>query len=535
MRLAFMVVAASACTANGGYLAGFVPIQTRRAILMRDSWTALPREPRALSWSNRILIAAVVVIFFLTLYPFRFSLVRNGAPFLLAGWGKDADAADVFLNVLLFVPFGFGFAETLREHGRSRTAVLGATLIVGALFSYFVELLQFYTPIRDSGWEDVVTNSTGSVLGFLVYELGATAILRVASRMEYSFFTWLNWRRFVVALPLYVGVWLAIAIPLQREARITHLVPNPMLLIGGSTVKNPFFAWRGKISEVELWNRALPNDMARAITSGSAEEVPTPLASYNFSGSPPFQDQRRFLPELVLMRDGSLPPLVGVTELISRAPVSSLVNQIERTNQFSLRVLCQPGPLPIRHGRVVSIASQSGAVDLELRQENTDLSFWFRNSLSANQPRLAWDVKNIFVPNQPRDLLLSYDGSRLTLHVNGKEEGRPYLLGPGTALAALLHRIKWGDLEGYRYIFYAMVFLPAGCFLGLGWRNLASQAGWRLPLILLGAFIIPVFFEIGLASGGSTSIWLGNIALSMLLLLAGAFWVNADSHPSETR
>ena len=506
------------------------PIQNwSRAVLMTDSLTAVRREAPVPSWSNRILIAAAIGIFFLTLYPFRFSLVRSGPPVLLAGWGKDAGPLDVFLNILLFVPFGFALAELLRERGKSWAAVLGITFLAGALLSYSVELLQFYIRMRDSGWGDVVTNSTGSVLGLLVYELAGTATLGVASRLESAFVTWLNWRRLIVVLLFYGGAWLGVSIPLQRQARITDLAPNPMLLIGGSTVKNPFFAWRGKVSEVELWNRALPNDIARVATSDGAKEIPAPLASYNFSGSPPFQDQHRFLPDLIPVRDSSLPLLDGVTELISRAPVSALVNQIERTNQFSLRVLCKTGPLPIRHGRIISIAHPSGAVDLELRQENTDLTFWFRNSLSANRPRLAWDVPNVFRPNQLRNLLLSYDGSRLALYVDGQKQGRPYRLDPGTGLALHLRRIKSSELEGYHHIFYAIVFIPTGCLLGLGWRKLASQVGLRFAVMFFGVFIVPFLFEICLAFAGSASVSLGNITLSMLIVLAGAFWVNADS------
>ena len=532
MKLGFTVVAASACTANGGWLAGFVfNSNWPRAILMTDSWTALRREPPTSSWSNRILIAAVVGIFFLTLYPFRFSLVRHGPPFLLAGWGKGADALDVFLNVLLFVPFGFGFAESLREHGRSRAAVLGATLLAGALLSYSVELLQFYIPIRDSGWEDVFTNSTGSVLGFLVYELGGEAIPRVASRMESAFVTWLNWRRLIVVLLFYVGAWLGASIPLQRQARINDWAPNPMLLIGSSAAAEPTSAWNGRVFEVEFWNRALPDAVARAITAGRSEEGAAPLASYNLSGSPPFQDQRHVLPGLVWVHDSSAsaPPVVAASWLMSRAPISPLVNQVERTNRFALHVLCQPGSADARNRRVVVIAQLSGAINLELSQKGTRLIFWFRNPLSAKGPRLTWDVPNVFAPNQLRNLLLSYDGSRLTLYVDGQEEGRPYLLDPGTGLALHLRRIKSGELNGYHHIFYTMVFFPAGCLLGLGWRELASHAGLRVMVALLGVLAVPVLFEICLAFAGNASVWLGNIALSTLLVLAGAFWVNADS------
>src|SRR5690242_1964031 len=193
---------------------------------MTDSWTAVRRESPAPSWSNRILIAAVVGILFLTLYPFHFSLVRHGPPLRLAGWGKDAGPLDVFLNVLLFVPYGFGLAELLRERGKPRVAVLGITCLAGALLSYAVEILQFYIPMRDSGWGDVITNSTGSVLGLLVYELAGAAILRTASRVESALVTWLDWRRLIVVLLLYVGVWLGASIPLQRQARMSDWIPN---------------------------------------------------------------------------------------------------------------------------------------------------------------------------------------------------------------------------------------------------------------------------------------------------------------------
>lgn len=503
---------------------------------MTDSWSTVRGEPRAPSWSNRILIAAVVGIFFLTLYPFRFSLVRHGSPFLLEGWGKDADALDVLLNVLLFIPFGFGFAESLREHGRSRAAVFGVTLLAGALFSYSVELLQFYIPIRDSGWEDVVTNSTGSVLGFLVYELGGAAILRVASRMESSFVTWLNWRRLMVVLLFYVGVWLGASIPLQRQARITGWGQNPMLLIGSSAAEESASAWNGRVFQIELWSQALPDRVARAITAGRPEGDPVPLGSYNLSGSPPFQDQRHVLPGLVWVRDSSMsaPPVVGASWLTSRAPISAWVNQVERTNRFSLHVLCQPGAAP-RNRRVVVIAQLSGPINLELSQKGTQLIFWFRNPLSANRPRLAWDVPDAFPPGQLRNLLLSYDGSRLALYVDGQEEGRPYRLGPGAGLASHLHRIKSGELSGYHHIFYAIVFFPAGCLLGLGWWELASVAGLRTMVALLGVIVVPVLFEICLAFAGNTSVWLGNIAFSMLLVLAGAFWVNADGRQRSPR
>ncbi len=147
----------------------------------------LRSESRDAAWSNRILILAVAGILFLTLYPFRFDFrtpIGFASPFLLGRSVKISGFYNVFLNILLFTPFGFGLAEKLREGGKSRRFTFAIALIVGALFSYGIEFLQIYIPERDSGWEDVVTNSTGSVVGFLLFEGLGRTVLPILSACE---------------------------------------------------------------------------------------------------------------------------------------------------------------------------------------------------------------------------------------------------------------------------------------------------------------------------------------------------------------
>jgi VanZ family protein len=165
---------------------------------------------------------------------------------------------------------------------------------------------------------------------------------------------------------------------------------------------------------------------------------------------------------------------------------------------------------------------------LELRQEDTNLVFWFRTPLSVKRSRLAWDIPNIFAPKQPRDILLSFDGSDLSLYVDGKKERRSYRLGPGAGLAQLFRRVKPAELEGYRYIFYALVFFPAGCLLGLASRNLAARPIAQSLLMVLGILLPSVLFEINLVHVSGHGISSGNVALSVLLALGGSLWVNAD-------
>ena len=84
---------------------------------------------------------------------------------------------DVIENVLGFMPFGFvlcGFFALSLPRGQ---AILVSTL-VGGLLSLTVETLQYYIPRRDSSFTDVISNTTGALLGALIArpELVRTAL-----------------------------------------------------------------------------------------------------------------------------------------------------------------------------------------------------------------------------------------------------------------------------------------------------------------------------------------------------------------------
>ncbi|HJZ63684.1 MAG TPA: VanZ family protein [Candidatus Acidoferrum sp.] len=79
---------------------------------------------------------------------------------------------DALFNVLGFVPFGFLLCAWLGNARLARHGVL-YSFLAGALFSFLIELIQGYIPQRDSGFNDVITNSLGALLGaFFLRVLG---------------------------------------------------------------------------------------------------------------------------------------------------------------------------------------------------------------------------------------------------------------------------------------------------------------------------------------------------------------------------
>jgi glycopeptide antibiotics resistance protein len=507
---------------------------------MKNSSKEEQGQGPAPDWSNRVLILAIAGILFLTLFPFGFEfhtrLPRNASPFLLQSGMKGVGVFDDFLNVLLFIPFGFGIAERLRQRGRSRGATLILTLVAGAMLSYGIEFLQNYIPSRDAGWHDVLTNTTGSLFGFALFELAGKMALRVFSVAEGALGNLLTLRRAAWVVPLYFMLWFAASVHLQKETQPRNWDPNSPLVVGNSAAGRPASGWKGEVDRVEFWSRAVPDDVARGLTVGETTNADSSgsLAAYEFSGAAPFRDERNFLPDLSWKSNA--PPalnsktivLDGKSWFTSGVPVSELVKNIQGTNQFSVHVDCTPGEVEGADTRIVSISRASGLIDLDLRQENANLVFWFRNPISASHALLAWYIPNVFVPRQKRDILFSYDGANLFLYINGLKEGRKYELGPGTSLARLIRRVKPSELVVYKYVYYALLFFTGGILLGITCRKLDMK---RITTYLpLGAALLlpPIFLEIILVHVSGRARSLGDIVLGFCLAVGGSLWINAD-------
>jgi glycopeptide antibiotics resistance protein len=497
-------------------------------------------QPEHDRWSNRILLAAVAVILFLTLYPFRFDFSRSlpdQVPlYWLGGLGKYSNRFDAFLNVLLFVPYGFGLTGQLRKHRMSWTPVLGLVFVAGAGLSYAVEFLQIFVPLRDSGWEDVLTNSAGSVAGFVLFALTGNAAIHFFSACERFLEGLLTIQRVSWILLFYFGVWFACSVPLEQRTHLSNWKPNPFLVVGNNASGRPALAWKGEISQLEFWDHSLSADLARDLTSEKPVNTTanSPLVAYEFSGSAPFRDLNNFLPLLEWMPQSPVltgyPPVLldGRAWLATRAPVPALVQDIQKSGQFAVRIAFKPSEVKDVDARIVSLSDSSGVADLELRQKESSLIFSFRNPLSATRALLAWNHTDILNAEQFRNILFSYDGSNLSLYIDGKKQSGGYVLGPGATLARSIRMIKPDELEGYEYIFYGLVFFPAGCFLGIAWRRIV---GLRLSSLLgIGLWILipPMLLEILLVEVGGRPVAPDYVVLSILFAVMGTLWINAD-------
>jgi len=102
------------------------------------------------------------------------------APFLERPWDEFnpnwSYCKNVLINIGGFVPLGFFFCAyfaSVRHLGR---AVL-ATIILGGVVSFTIEVLQAFLPTRDSGMTDIITNTLGTGIGARLYNCESVQVL----------------------------------------------------------------------------------------------------------------------------------------------------------------------------------------------------------------------------------------------------------------------------------------------------------------------------------------------------------------------
>jgi len=106
--------------------------------------------------------------------PLRFILLDQ--PMLQSPWAEFrwtwAYWLDLAINIAGFVPLGFFFHAYLSK--QHRPWAVTTSVLVGAVTSLTIELLQAYLPTRNSGVTDLLTNTFGTYIGAVFHRVAAS-------------------------------------------------------------------------------------------------------------------------------------------------------------------------------------------------------------------------------------------------------------------------------------------------------------------------------------------------------------------------
>jgi VanZ family protein len=85
-------------------------------------------------------------------------------------WLMDRkDLMDVAVNIIGFIPLGFILMISLKSRVKSVMLAMLSALLMGCIISFCIEYLQAFLPSRDSSMRDLITNTSGTLIGCLSF------------------------------------------------------------------------------------------------------------------------------------------------------------------------------------------------------------------------------------------------------------------------------------------------------------------------------------------------------------------------------
>ena len=430
-------------------------------------------------WFGLITLGALALNLWLRLTPFDF--VWDGRVPLERLSLAPLTLRDVPLNVLLFVPLGFGLAglksvHRLHRFHRLEEKICEICVICGLLLflSVILEAAQLFLPARAPSVADVVANGLGALLGIWLYRAWAMGFGRALDRYATR-------RNLLIGLGAYaLGVALLTGY-LYRSVRLSNWDTSFPLVVGNEAVGRR--QWSGKVQGLSFW---WPHDDSMSMRG-----------EYQFGGEAPFE----FLtaPGIILppldWREGPTtePSGEGVTIgpgewLATETGFTTFTAAAREANGFSITVSAATGD-PAQRGpaRIVSISADAERRNITLGQERAALIIRLRTPAggeNGQKPEVL--VPGVFSDGRPRLISVSYRAPILMVTVDGPESAG-LSLAPGAAFfAGFVRGNRWpitlgGDPHRYDYAYLGIVVgvavLLFGVPAGLRWGQKRMEHG----------------------------------------------------------
>lgn len=413
-----------------------------------------------------ICLLGLAFILYTRLIPFDFTW-DGRIPFERLTW-RPLTLRDVPLNILLFVPFGFGLAGVLARHGRPKAR--GHVLAAAILLSATLEAIQMFLPERVPSLADVSANALGALLGYGLFRAWSMDFGRALERYATR-------RNLLAGLALYaLGVALLTAY-LYRSVQLSNWDASFPLVVGNEAVgKRQWSGWVGSLA-------------LEAGTSGGSGL----FIDYDLKGDAPFEEVHQYpaAPPLE-WREGPVTPqddegiTVGPGEWLATGdPVMEFSSTARDTDAFGIEMdVASADPGQRGPARIASISADAERRNVTIGQEFDALIIRLRTPAAGEngqKPELI--VPGVFAGSAAREIIVHYDAPMLWVEVDGEEYSLS--LAPGAAFfPGFMTENRWtitldGNPRRYDLAYWGLVIVLGAVLFGgaAAARRLARTAG----------------------------------------------------------
>ena len=505
---------------------------------------------------NRLLITvSILVILYVTLFPFNFATRVN--PEFDFSLVKPDSLGDWLRNIILFIPFGFGFSCLIFKRKGNGKALLIGVLIVSFGLSSIVEILQLFLPARTSMVTDILANTIGGLVGFLCFCLAGGKIPDLVAALTFKIQNSINLPRLIFAFISYLTLTFLLSAYLQNATNLSNWDSDfPLLLGNEQTGDRP---WRGQVSQLHIAARAISQSEVEYVLSqnNSLTVIRDSLvASYQLRGRGSYPDRTGHLPDLIWQVE---PPEVqeGIRVLLApshwlktASPTTFLTQRLRKTSQFTLiATVATADTNQIGPARIVSLSGDTSQRNFTLGQSGNDLDFRLRTPLTGmNGHKPSLRIPNIFSDTNTHDLIITYDGAIIKIYKDKLNPSYSLELTPGSALFwQLLYFPHLSLIGGWtihpnvlinklnKIFYYGLIFVPLGFILGLIGKQSRLRAFHNRLLIFAVLLSSCSILEVTLATASGKYMSLENLLLSLIIMVGGMLLMELTSSPPSNR
>ncbi|WP_413160608.1 VanZ family protein [Capilliphycus salinus ALCB114379] len=510
------------------------------------------------SAAGTILLVSTLLILFTTLLPFNFVFPPNlSLEFIIDRLTKHSSWTDLFSNLLLFIPFGFGFSALAERNKLNRSDGILLALLCSLILSSSVEFLQVFLPSRAPTSVDLLSNSLSGGLGSLSFYAIRGKLQQTPATFLVSLYRFFQP---LLSLPsltgLLIGYVMIVSLllwNLQPATQLKNWEDNFPLIIGDELIR--YRSWEGQITGLCISNQAAsPAQISQLFSdNNSCDAIADSLiADYDFTElKNSYSDQTGNLPDLKWIETPSTQVneqgifLGGNHALISTEPVKTLSQKIRQTSEFTLSTeittsnSTQDGP-----ARIITISSDLIHRNFLLGQSGSELRLRLRNPITGrNGMEPEVQIFNVFSKPKTHQMVISYTGSELQIYLDSIENLYTIKFTPEAALfwtvfSSLSEKMPLNPQNNqlYSLLYHGLIFIPLGVILTLISGVLRGNILFYL-LLTLGGVVIPAFLIEGVLASSINGVWSWeNVALNIaitiitLLVLRASFGFRFQSH-----
>ena len=476
-----------------------------------------------------ILISSILLIFFLTLQPFNFA-ISGGLSFatVLDNFYYTTTLNDFLINLFLLTPFGFSFAWVCSIKKININALFFLTILASFSFSLTIELVQTFSPVRNSNTMDLIANTISGGFGLIIFRYCRNYIFQGIKFL-------LNPQKLSLVLTAYLTFALILSATLPNATQLNNWDSFPLALGNELNRKRP---WQGQVYQFYLANRTLSQAELTTALTGTNPFNDNPnglIAAYEIVGNYNYPDKAGNLKDLTWQNAtpkfaANEPVLLNKQNwLATTSPIKLISQRVKETSQFTIIATIatnkteQVGP-----ARIISHSQDNRLRNFSLSQYHSDLSFRFRTPITSkngNKPELI--VPNVFSDTQPHNIVVSYDGYQVLFYIDQLENNYTVPLIPGIGFYELANPFPspWrihleSDYFGiYNLFYYELIFIPLGILAALITIVFQNQIIKQILLISLVIFLPPLFLEAIWIIGKGKKFSGENVLLSLAITL----------------